>query len=399
MRIIYIHQYFHTLVDAGSTRSLEFATRLAIDGIDVHVLSATSVGAPFRGWRSEAVEGFVVHRTYVEYRNDMSYRRRVGAFGKFAAACTSRVLRMPADVIFATSTPLTTAIPGLAGSSLRRRDFIFEVRDLWPEMPIAMGALKNPVARAAAKKLEALAYRRASGIVTLSTGMTDRLIERGVPAWKISTIPNIAHVELFAEARTQGANWRASRDWLRPSDSLVVYLGQIGRVNGLRYIIDVAREALSAGDNMQFLLVGDGAERDALVRYAVDFGVMNENVHIFPAVPKAHVPSLLGAADLALSIFDDIPGMEVNSANKFFDALAAGVPAGINYGGWQADLLRRTGAGLVLPREPRAAYNLLSASLRDREWLLRAGEAARALAHEYSLEVAYMKLKGALLGT
>jgi glycosyltransferase involved in cell wall biosynthesis len=134
---------------------------------------------------------------------------------------------------------------------------------------------------------------------------------------------------------------------------------------------------------MRFAVIGDGAELKNVTAYAQACGVLNRNLFILPAVPKADMAAWISAADVATSLFIDLKELWASSANKFFEALGAGVPIAINYGGWQAELIEQTGSGLILaPRDPVSAAHMLVAALSDPAWLSSAGRAAHKLARQ-----------------
>jgi glycosyltransferase involved in cell wall biosynthesis len=134
---------------------------------------------------------------------------------------------------------------------------------------------------------------------------------------------------------------------------------------------------------LQVLIVGHGREWEPTKNLAAAHGLLDTTVHMWEKVPKADLPVILGAATMSSSFVRPIRALWDNSANKFFDALAASRPIAVNYGGWQADLLRETGAGLVLdPIDADEAGKLLADRLRDDEWLRRARAAAHRLAVE-----------------
>lgn len=381
MRIVYIHQYFVTPSMPGGTRSYEQARRLAGRGHDVHVITtATGTERASLGWTTTVEDGITVHWLRLPYSNHMSFRTRIGVFLRFAVLATVRAVRVGADVVFATSTPLTVAIPGIVAARVRRARFVFEVRDLWPELPIEIGALHNPWAIRAAFALARAAYRNADHVVALSPGMAEGVAAHGYPPDRLSVVPNAADLGLFASAPEDGRRWRAAHDWLgdRP---LVVYVGTFGLINGVGYLVRLASALARTDPEVRFLLVGDGAEIGPVRALAAELGVLDRTLFIRPEVPKTDVPAILGAATLATSVVIPKPGLAANSANKFFDAMAAARPIAINHGGWQADLLRETGAGLVLdPHDIPSAATELAAHLRDRPWLERAGRASRELA-------------------
>src|SRR3954464_3515483 len=148
MRIVYIHQYYCNPGMAGGIRSYEQARRLVARGHTVHgITTDIAPGKRQLGWRETDDDGITVHWFSVPYSNEMSYARRIRAFAEFMIVAAVKAARLDADLVFATSTPLTVAVPGVIAARLRRTPFVFEVRDLWPEVPIKMGALRNPVAR------------------------------------------------------------------------------------------------------------------------------------------------------------------------------------------------------------------------------------------------------------
>jgi glycosyltransferase involved in cell wall biosynthesis len=283
--------------------------------------------------------------------------------------------------VFATSTPLTVAVPGVLAAKMRRVPFVFEVRDLWPEVPIEMGALRNPLARRLAGGLANFAYRNAREVIALSPGMAAGVTARR-PATRTTVIPNAADLALF-EVRPEAAQrFRDEHRWLgdRP---LIVYTGALGMVNGVEYLIRAARRMREVDPDVQVLIVGHGREWDDTRALAAEHGLLDQTVRMWPKVPKSELPVILGAATMSTSFVRPIRALWDNSANKFFDALAASRPIAINYGGWQADLLEETGAGLVLdPYDAEQAGELVAARVRDELWLKEAREAAHRLAVE-----------------
>jgi glycosyltransferase involved in cell wall biosynthesis len=293
-----------------------------------------------------------------------------------------RATRLRPDVVLATSTPLTVAVPGIVASRLRRVRFVFEVRDLWPELPIQVGALRDPVSRALARGLARLAYRSAAHVVALSPGMAAGVRGYGIPADRVTVVPNASDLELFAGGAEAGRRLRAANPWLgdRP---LVVYAGTFGVANEVEWLVRLAAAVRPLDGDVRFMLLGDGRRVSAVRDLARELGVLDRTVFVQDPVPKAEMPGVLAAADVASSVFAALPGMADNSANKFFDALAAGRPVLLNYGGWQAELVREHGAGLVLDRDDlEGSARALVALLHDADALAAAGKAGRALAEQ-----------------
>lgn len=401
MRILYLHQYFTLPSGSGGTRSYEMSRRLAAAGHEVTMITSSACleepPPPERGWRSRDIDGVHMEIVNVPYDNAMSYIERFRAFIAFAVRASWHVRKFDADVVFATSTPLTIVIPALAAKLRRRIPLVLEVRDLWPELPIAVGALRNPFLKAAARGLEWLAYRASTHIVALSPGMARGVARRGFPASRVTVIPNGCDVALFDVPAGKG-HWVRERLGLSQGQPLVVYAGTFGLVNGLSYLVETAAAARIAAPELRFLLVGHGAETRKLTGQAERAGILNRTLWIWPPMAKSQVPELLAAATTAVSLFVPLEALWDNSANKFFDALAAGKPVAVNYEGWQADLLRESAAGIVLPADdPARAAVMLSEFLRDPGRLERASAASRRLANDvFHRDLLYVRLEGVL---
>jgi len=382
MRLLYLHQYFTTPTMSGGTRSYEIARRLVAKGHDVHMIASMrdEVQRPRAGWFETDEAGIKVHWLPVPYSNRMSYRSRIEAFVRFAWSAAHQAARLGGDLVYATSTPLTIALPAVYAARRHAIPMVFEVRDLWPEMPIAVGALKSPVSIALARRLERFAYQNAAHVVALSPGMKAGVVAAGYPASQVTVIPNSCDNEFFDVDPARGDSIRERYEWLgkRP---LVVYVGTLGLVNGVTYLARLAAEVGKADPDIRFVVIGDGRERERLRQEAEALGVLDRTFFMLPSAPKSEMPAWLSATTIATSLFIDLEPMWVNSANKFFDALAAGRPVAINYGGWQADLVREAGAGLVLDRhDVRAAATQLLQAVKNHRWLQGAGAAAQELA-------------------
>ena len=146
MKIIYLHQYFNTPDMAGGTRSYEMARILTSKGHEIHMITSFREPIKTRTPFTTVEEGINVHWIPVAYDNKMGFYRRIVAFLRFAYFATRRVMQLNV-ILFCISTPLTIAIPAIYGAIRQRVPMVFEVRDLWPELPIAIGALKNPLAK------------------------------------------------------------------------------------------------------------------------------------------------------------------------------------------------------------------------------------------------------------
>jgi len=210
-------------------------------------------------------------------------------------------------------------------------------------------------------------------------------------------IPNSCDLELFDVPAAYGDAFRAKHEWLgeRP---LVVYAGTMGLINGVAYFVKLAKRVSEFDPEIRFLVVGKGKEERKVKETAESLGVLNKNFFMIPQIPKREMPYVLNAADVTTSFVINLKELWPNSANKFFDSLAAGKPIAINHEGWQADIIRRTGAGLVLdPIDIDKSAKMLVQSIRNTDWLKNAGMAARKLAQEeFSRDMLASKLEDVL---
>lgn len=351
MKIIYLHQYFTTPNMSGGTRSYEMAKRLAASGHEVHMITSWTHEIDCRDWFYENIDGIHVHWYPNTYNNKMSFKQRLVAFLKFAIAATKKTYSYAdANVIFATSTPLTIAIPGIIASKLRKIPMVFEVRDLWPEVPIAMNILNKPYQIFLANLLEKWAYNNSKHVVALSPGMKEGIVKAGYPERNVTVIPNSSDNDLFGVNESDFATFLSNNLWL-PKSKILIYTGTFGIVNDLSKAVDIAVELKKRNSNISVLLIGDGIEFEKVVKYAEDNNILNKNIFIKKQVPKHEIPFFLKYSTIASSFAIDIPAIQANSANKFFDALAASKPILINYGGWQKDIIENNQCGVVAWRK------------------------------------------------
>lgn len=402
MHVLYLLQHFTPPDGSGGSRASGLARRLVAAGHRVTIVTGSGFFPKSYEFKAPlttlSIDGAEVRVLDEPYSNKLSYARRLKAFFSFALRASAEARRVDGvDLVFASSTPLTIAIPAIAAKRRHRVPMVFEVRDLWPEVPIALGALRNPLARLAARLLERLAYREADRVIALSPGMKAGVVRCGKPADLVTVVPNSSDVGTFRVPASAGQAFLAAHPSIM-GGPLVVYAGTLGTVNGAGYLVEIAANMLERAPEVRFLIVGDGKEREQIERRAMETGTLGKNLWMLPRIPKTEMPGLLSACALSVSTVIDVPELWNNSANKFFDALAAGRPMLINHEGWLADAIRASGAGLVVPPADAAAAAALTRDfLRDPERRRRAGEAAAALADgEFNRERLFERFLGVL---
>ncbi len=388
VRILYIHQYFSTPAGAVGTRSHEFASRLAAAGHQVTMLCGRSKWA-----RADGVAGFRVLQVAASASNSDSLPRRTWGFLAFSVFSTWHALRMDYDVVYATSTPLTVAIPGILARHLRHRKFVFEVRDLWPELPKAMGVLRDPVLLWLLRKLEHLAYRSADACIGLSPGIVAG-IRRSGKARHVVEISNGCDLDTFRPEPRKGL----SCPGIGPDNFVAIFCGAHGRANGLDALLDVAAELRRRGNRrIRLLLVGDGQMKPRLVQRAARQQL--DNVVFMNPVPKVELAKLMGRCHVGLMILADVDAFRYGtSPNKFFDYIASGLPVVCNYPGWLADLVATNRCGYSTPPGDAAKLaDILESLAADSEGAARMGANARWLAEtEFSRDKLFQRLQHTL---
>ncbi|MEI8668068.1 glycosyltransferase family 4 protein [Pseudoalteromonas sp. B131b] len=388
INILYLHQYFATPESNAGTRSYEMAKRLITNGHEVtFVTSSAFLAKNYElnpGWNYLELEGIKLHILHQEYSNKNSFIKRIFKFLQFSWKATFKTLQLKSDVLLATSTPLTIAIPGLIYSKIKKVPMVFEVRDLWPELPIAVGAIKSPIVIWFAQWLERYTYKNATRLIGLSPGMCDGIIRQGINPNYVTLATNSCDTALFDVDKVVGQEYVEKSLPFLNGRKLVVYTGTFGLINKVGYLPELAKAVKNMSSDICFVAVGDGMEKQGVISRAKDLGVLDKNLYFLDPVPKTEIVKLLSAAHLSLSLFGPVKEMWHNSANKLFDALASQTPIGINYGGWQKDFIVEHHCGVVLDIEDyNVSANRLVNFLNDDSKYTKAVESCHILSYEH----------------
>lgn len=386
MKILYIHQHFATPRGSSGIRSYQMARNLIARGHEVtmvcgqHRHGATGLtGDVKHGQRTGLVDGIEVIELNLPYSNKSGFISRTWTFMRFAFHSVWLALSREYDIIVATSTPLTVGLAGIAGRWLRRKPFIFEVRDLWPELPKAMGAIRNPFVLTLLSTLEWMCYHSADRLIALSPGIRQGILKQGIRPEIVSTIPNGCDNSIFEKT---GEPWRPEK--IDPHDLLAVFSGTHGLANGLDAVLDVASELKARGRNdIKLLLIGDGMMKPRLEKRAKEEQLTNVFFH--DPVDKKRLAALFESADIGLQTLANVPAFYFGtSPNKFFDYISAGLPVLNNYPGWLAEMIEENQSGFwVAPESPEAFADALIAAANDRVELAKMGDNAKSLARRH----------------
>jgi len=374
MRLIYIHQYFKTPAEGGPIRSYYLAKGLVDNGFEVDLITAHNQKQAI----IKNVDGIKVHYLPISYDNAFGFKRRMLSYSRFMYKAADEAMRIKdADLCYATSTPLTI---GLAAMKIKKRlniPFFFEVRDLWPEAPLQMGALKNPWIRDYAVRLEHKIYQHAEKIIALSPGIADD-IRRRQNGKEIRMIPNMSDVDFF---RPEKKDKDLVEKFGAGSDLVVSYFGAIGKANHLEFLLDSAESCQNNALPVKFFVVGNGSEKERLDLMSKERRL--DNIRFLPFMNKGELRELLNITDAAYISFANKPVMGTNSPNKFFDALASGKLVITNTNGWVRDLSEMHECGFYTnPTEPREFVNQIKPFIEEKDRLDTFQKNARKLGEE-----------------
>lgn len=374
MNILYIHQYFKTPDIPGGTRSYWNSLELIKEGHRVTVIRSDSNLKTAR--EVGEVDGIKLITIQTDYSQSMGVIDRAKAFFRFMFAATREAMKLKdIDLVIATSTPLTVGYPALRLKAQRRIPFVFEVRDLWPEVPIQMGGLTNPVAIKLARWFEKRIYQKAEHIIALSPGMRQGVIDAGIPAVKTSMIPNMAKIDKFYSRPYNPEVFE--KHGLRPDSFKVIYFGALGLANAIEYVMDGL--SLLKGEGIDVLFIGSGPKSKYIEQRIQQDGL--DYIRYLGVFNMEATSELVNICDVSLVTFTDLPILATNSPNKLFDSLSAGKPIIVNSPGWTKDLVEDYNCGLYADAKNPGDLAEKIRYLRDHpEVAERFGKNARKLA-------------------
>jgi glycosyltransferase involved in cell wall biosynthesis len=386
IHVLLIHQAFASPAEPGGTRHYEMARHLIQQGHRFSIVASSlsyltgQYSAPRRGLLSpQKLDGLRVLRAYTYPALHRSFAWRVVSFISFMLTSMWAGLRAgPVDLIMGTSPPIFQAVSAWLVALLHRRPFLLEIRDLWPEFAIDMEVLTSRPLIALSRWLERFLYARATHILVNSPAYRDYLLERGVPAAKISLIPNGVDADMF----DPGARGEAVRqEWQLDGQFVVTYAGALGLANDIPTILKAA-DRLREQPDIRFLLVGDGKERANMQALACQLDL--PNVTFTGSLPKAHMPGLLAASDACLATLRNIPMFCTTYPNKVFDYMAAGRPTILAIDGVIRQVIEAAEGGIFVPPGDDAALAEAVRTLSQDDRRAQAmGQSARAYVVEH----------------
>lgn len=376
MNILYIHQYFTLPTQPGGTRSYWNCLELINKGHQVTMITGSNAYKEPKV--VQRIDGIQVIYIKVPYNQQMTIIQRLMSYVHFMLkAYWEGVKHKDIDLVIATSTPLSIGFPALLLKWINKKPFVFEVRDLWPEVPIQMGGLNNPILQYLARLFEKTIYQNASHVVSLSPGM-----EMGVLKYiddsKSTVIPNMAKIDEFYP-REKNIKLLLSSGLKKDSFKLV-HFGSLGLANGAKTLIESAI-LLKNDPSIEFVFIGGGATEMELKEMVAENNL--QNVQFLGAFPMKETSEIVNLCDVSMISFKNLPILYTNSPNKLFDSLSAGKPIIVNSAGWTKQLVEESACGYyVNPNEPQQLVEKLYYLKNNPSECIFMGEKARNLAIE-----------------
>ena len=347
-KILYLHQYFVTPEEYGATRSYWFAKKLIENGYQVTVISSISSTTKRSPGRYN-IDGIDVIYLDGQYSNLHSNLFKLYNFLKFFIQALFQAIKIKnIDLVYATSTPITVGAIALLYKKIKKVNYIFEVRDLWPDFPIQMGVIKNKYLKFILKKLEQKIYENSQHIVALSPGMKEGVISLGIKPELVTVIPNMSKPDIFYPREINKEI--LSKFSINSNKLNVIHFGSMGKANGLNYIIEAAKILTKYNNNeIAFYFAGYGTTEE-LLKKEVEIHNL-KNVFFLGKHNTFMISELVNCMDVSLVCFLNNEILKTNSPNKLFDSLSAGKLVIVNSSGWTKDLVENYNCGYFVNPE------------------------------------------------
>ena len=368
MNILFLSHYFPPEVNAPATRTYEHCKRWVEQGHSVTVVSCVPhhpMGKAYPGyknkwWFEEKKDGIraIKIKTYIT-ANEGFMKRTFNYVLYMMMAILSAPLLPKADVVISTSPQFFNGLAGYFVSRIKRAPWLLEIRDLWPESILAVGAIKKKAIIGLLEYLERFAYRKANIIVPVTQAFKTHIVNLGVAEEKVSVIRNGVNLALF---ETVSKNTTLANEWGLNDKFVAAYVGTHGMAHGLDTIL-AAAERLRDNPEIVFLMVGDGSERARLTQAVNDLQLTN--VVMQRQQPKAMMPEIWSITDVSLVLLKRLDLFKTVIPSKIFESMAMSVPIVLGVEGEVKGIIEQAQTGLCI--EPESADQLANALLELKE--------------------------------
>jgi glycosyltransferase involved in cell wall biosynthesis len=399
MHILFLTDNFPPETNAPASRTFEHARRWVAAGHRVTVVTGAPnfpsgrIHAGYRNalWSRESMDGIEVVRVWTYITANEGFLKRTLDYVSFMVAAILASPFLPrADVIVGTSPQFFTPCAALVVSWLRRRPFVFELRDLWPDSIVAVGAMRETAAIRALRRLEYFLYRRATRIVSVTRSFKRVLAGNGIAEEKIAVVPNGVDLEAYQPGPKPV---ELERRLGVEGKFVAAYVGTVGMAHGIGTLLDAAR-ALRQRSDIAFVVVGTGAQQAELAATAEREGL--SNVVFVGAVSKAEVRDYWRLCDVAVVLLRDTPLFRHVIPSKMFEAMGMERAIILGVKGESEEILLASGAGVTIPPENAAALAAAVAGLAaDLPGCAALGRKGRVFAAEnFNRETLAMRMLG-----
>lgn len=367
MKILFLTDNFPPEVNAPATRTLEHCREWVKAGHDVTVITCHPnypIGKVYDGYRNcwkkkEVVEGIKVIRVWTYITSNKGFFKRILDYISFSFTSFFAGLFLKCDVIVATSPQFFTALSGRTLHFFKRKPWIMEVRDLWPDSIKSVGAMKEGAVLRYFSKEEKWCYKSATKIVVVTDTFKKVIAEKGIPEEKISVVKNGANLDLFTPREKSP---ELVRKYGLEGKVVLGYVGTIGMAHKLDFLIDCVK-GLS---DCKLMILGAGAEKDGLVKKVADENI--NNVFFVDPVSKDKVADYVALQDLALVNLRRDPLFTTVIPSKIFETSAMHIPIMLGVDGEARELVEKYGAGLFYEPENKEDFLAkLNRLLSDKE--------------------------------
>ncbi len=388
MRVIYLCQHFPPETGAPQIRVYEVSKELISRGHQVEVITAFPhhphgiIPEEYRGkfYMFENWDGIPVHRSWIYPSPKGSFWKRLASYFSFTfSAFYSIIKSKPTDVIICNSPPLFLGITGYLGAKMKRAKFVFNVADIWPESAVELGILKNKSFIRLAEWLEKFLYKKSWKIATATEGILEYMVRKGKDREDVFLLPNGVNTDTFSPLpKDEDLLTKIGLEGKR----VFMYAGALGYAQGLDSVLEAAQLLKDKLPEAHFLFVGDGQEREKLVKMKEDLAL--DNVTFYGAVPVSEMPKFFSIADFSVVSLRNIELFKGARPSKIFPAISSGVPVLYCGDGESAAILEEYHCGKIAPPEnPDGIANAVSELVKISEEEYRSmSENGRKLAIE-----------------
>jgi glycosyltransferase involved in cell wall biosynthesis len=388
MRILFLSHYFPPEVNAPASRTYDHAKRW-VQEPDIKVTVITNHpnhpnGILYPGYQNrwvtrEEKDGVDVYRVKTYLAPNKGFLRRTLNYLFFMVASVIAAIRLPKpDVVVATSPQFFCAVAGYLVSRMKKSPFVFELRDIWPESIITVGAMRPSLPIRLLEKLELFLYRKSTRVIALTDAFKENLISRGIIPSKIEVIKNGVDLSFFHP----GPVPTDLIDELGVDGRFVAsYIGTVGMAHAVEKIVEVA-EKLKGVREILFLVVGEGANKEKIQYLATKKGL--SNIKILPGVSKGRVRDYYAVTNLNLVTLRNTPLFRTVIPSKIFEIMAMGRPILCAVDGECREIIEQSGSGVYV--EPENVDQMAETILqlwKRRDTLGKMGENGRVFVERY----------------